>query len=51
MNREKIIIFGAGKIGRRVVRMMKYDKEILYVVDNDSQKWGGYNRGLQNLSC
>ena len=39
-NKEKVILFGAGKIGRRVARMLRYDKEVLYIVDNDSSKHG-----------
>ena len=38
--KEKIVIFGAGRIGKRVAKMMRYDKDVLYVVDNDSKKWG-----------
>lgn len=39
-NKEKVILFGAGKIGRLVARMLRYDKEVLYIVDNDSSKHG-----------
>lgn len=33
---EKIVIFGAGKYGHLAARMLKYQKEIIYIVDNDS---------------
>lgn len=45
MEKEKIIIFGAGKVGNIVTKMMRYDKEIIFVVDNDrkKQRWlNGY---------
>ena len=29
--KEKIVIFGAGRIGKRVAKMMRYDKDVLYV--------------------
>lgn len=46
MNKEKIIIFGAGKKGRLAAAFFKYDKEILGIVDNDKSKWGGQLEGF-----
>lgn len=41
MQKERIVLFGAGYIGRFCEKMFRYDKEIIAFVDNDNQKWGG----------
>lgn len=40
MQKERIVLFGAGHVGRFCERMFRYDKEIVCFVDNDSKKWG-----------
>lgn len=44
-NKEKIVLFGAGRYGVLAAKMFRYDKEILCFIDNDSQKWGGTVEG------
>ena len=41
MGKEPVILFGAGKIGKQCAQMLRFDKEILFFIDNDSKKWGG----------
>ena len=42
MNKEKVVIFGAGKNGEIAVATLKYEKHILGIIDNDELKWGKY---------
>lgn len=40
---KKICVFGAGFWGRKCVEaLLSHNKEVYYVVDNDSSKWGSY---------
>lgn len=41
MKREQIILFGAGNIGKVCAKLLRFDKEILFFIDNDFKKWGG----------
>lgn len=47
MKKRKIIVFGAGKIGRDFIRMTHYENEVLFIVDNDENKWGKKLEGLE----
>lgn len=38
--KEKIVIFGAGNKGKVAVATLKYEKEILGIIDNNELKWG-----------
>ena len=40
MEKQRIIIFGAGNKGKIAVATLKYEKEILGIIDNDETKWG-----------
>ena len=40
MNKQKIVIFGAGNKGKIAIATLKYEKEIIGVIDNDKLKWG-----------
>lgn len=42
MNKENVVIFGAGKNGEIAVATLKYEKHILGIIDNDELKWGKY---------
>lgn len=38
---QDIVIFGAGKIGKDVIVLLRNEYNILFIVDNDERKWGG----------
>lgn len=42
--KKKVIVFGAGFRGREFVRMTKHELEVLAVLDNNDEKWGGVGR-------
>lgn len=37
-----IIVFGTGKVGREAIQFLEQQYNILFAVDNDKSKWGGY---------
>lgn len=37
--KNKVVIFGAGGTGRRIMNMIRNSCEILFMVDNDESKW------------
>jgi FkbM family methyltransferase len=41
-NKKKVIVFGVGESARRIIEEDFYDLDILYFVDNDIQKQGGF---------
>lgn len=45
--KKSIIIFGAGIRGKRAVSELKDRFDILFVVDNDEEKWGSMLEGYQ----
>lgn len=40
MNKEKVIIFGAGSTGKKIFKEIKTYYNIICFIDNDSTKWG-----------
>ena len=40
VEKEKIVVFGAGYVGCMLTKLLSYDKEIVFIVDNDSKKQG-----------
>ena len=46
MSKEKVLIFGAGKKGRIAVGTLKYEKEIIGIIDNDESKQGKLLNGF-----
>lgn len=40
MSKEKVAIFGAGKKGKITTAILKYEKTIIGIIDNDKSKWG-----------
>ena len=44
--KEKVIIFGAGKYGEIAAMTIGFEKDILFFIDNDSEKWGKIKAGL-----
>ena len=41
---ERIVLFGAGDFGHQAARLLRFEKDILYIVDNDLSISGGANR-------
>lgn len=40
--REKIIIYGAGRIGKKALYCLKDDYDVMFFIDSDESKWGTY---------
>ena len=38
---ERIVLFGAGDFGHQAARLLRFEKDILYIVDNDLSIFGG----------
>lgn len=38
---ERIVLFGAGDFGHQAARLCRFEKDILYIVDNDLSISGG----------
>lgn len=39
--KKRVVIFGAGGTGKRVYNSIKNEADVVFFVDNDSEKWGG----------
>ncbi len=39
---QKAVLFGAGGGGKRLYNIVKQRYDIVAIVDNDRNKWGGY---------
>lgn len=50
MIKQKIAIFGAGKMGKIATAILKWDKEIVGIFDNDKSKWGKKIEGFEIYS-
>lgn len=53
LTEEQIIIYGAGTIGKRLVKVLDekgYRKKIAAFCDSDRQKWGKKEEGIQVIS-
>lgn len=51
VQRKKAIIFGAGKMGQRLLSgLLQERSRILYFCDNDAAKWGRYVDGIEIVS-
>lgn len=48
--KEKIVIFGAGRKGKIAAATLKYEKEIVGIIDNDEKKWGKQFEGYKIYS-
>lgn len=46
MQKDKVIIFGAGGTAFRVYNMIKKEVDVICFVDNDKKKWGNTHDGL-----
>ena len=46
-NRKRVVIFGAGGTGQRVYNSIKNEVDVVFFVDNDSQKWGGHYNNIE----
>lgn len=46
-NRKRVVIFGAGGTGQRVYNSIKNEVDVVYFVDNDSQKWGSHYNNIE----
>ncbi len=44
---EGFVIFGAGSAGLNLIENLREYASILWIVDNDKNKWGGYLRGYR----
>lgn len=44
MEKTKVILFGAGNKLKKCLVSLDYEYDILWICDNDSQKWGGRRR-------
>lgn len=42
---ERIVLFGAGDFGHQAARLLRFEKDILYIVDNDLSIFGGQIEG------
>lgn len=45
--KKRAVIFGAGGTGQRVYNSIKKEMDVIFFVDNDSQKWGGGYDGIE----
>ena len=50
MSKQKVVIFGAGKKGKIAIATLKYEKEIIGIIDNDKSKWGKQLDGFRIYS-
>lgn len=39
--KKRVVFFGAGGTGKRVYNSIKNEADVVFFVDNDSEKWGG----------
>ena len=46
---ERIVLFGAGDFGHQAARLLRFEKDILYIVDNDLSIFGGGKSKAQEL--
>ena len=47
---ERIVLFGAGDFGHQAARLLRFEKDILYIVDNDLSISGGQIEGIEIFS-
>ena len=46
---ERIVLFGAGDFGHQAARLIRFEKDILYIVDNDLSLSGGADRKYKGI--
>lgn len=47
---ERIVLFGAGDFGHQAARLLRFEKDVLYIVDNDLSISGGQIEGIEIFS-
>ena len=46
----KVLLFGAGINGKKVLSFLKEGIEIIAILDNDKQRWGNLYEGISVIS-